>query len=461
MKKLDSKQRIGEAVGLRVAPALLGSWSLPKNKSQHPVFIRRGSDGIFLPHELLVRATRAGLLLMQTLATIPRGKDIAVNEIQGISDSLWDQVGVRFLLLDMFFYPRFSSLFQDVKHPNYRGPSIRNLLDGCARLLSSLMQPDRFMVECSVYGDQLHPLLVILFKDGDGHSAYNIEFAEGAPSAHGCVFSQSQLGAIEYIRRSIRVQRRAFFIKGLHPRNHLFLVGMSGVGKSFCVHEASKLEALPCFSTSLPSWVVLGARGTPTLYPLQHWLVQNPQGGVIHIDEIDKITLDKNDGNSSWFSAVRNEIIRLLDRDVSGFPGFDSSFVYDTLGHCLFVASGSFQDLFRSQISRDAFIDFSSVDSDSSSIIKEVNEFEAIDTEDIRLGKYLPEELINRFSRNVVHLRCPTIAEYSGYLSEVDANFQIYRSDQAILDQATSLFASGAGFRGLEDYVQECLQNQE
>jgi hypothetical protein len=463
MKKINPPRKVIKEFNYKDLAALpIGSSpSILSNKSLMPILVQREYEGAHASRELLVRATRAGILLKDILANIPSSQDITAVDVKEISDSLWDQVGVRFFLLDLFYHNRFSSLFQEPKHPNYRGIVIRSLLEGCSRILSSFIQPDRFMLECSVYRPEIDPLLILMFRDRELHVNYHVKFVETVSLSSGRVLSESQTDAIRKIRRSIRAHRRGFSVKGLRPRSHLFLVGMSGVGKSFCVQEATKYEALPCFSSSLPAWIVLGARGTPTLYPLQHWLHQNPQGGVIHIDEIDKINIDRNDGNSSWFSAVRNEIIRLIDKDVTGFPGFDSKEILLSLSNCLFVASGTFQDLFRSQISHDAFLNYSSAEGDSASIVQELKSLVSVDVDDIRLGKYLPEELINRFSHSIVHIMSPSITEFSQYLSEIDASFQIFRSDHAILEQATLLFASGVGFRGLEDYIQECLQNQE
>lgn len=379
--------------------------------------------------------------------------DFTLEELTHLSNQLWDKFGVRSLLIDAF-------LDKSI-HPIFGFVSVGGLLQALSRMLAHFHIPSRFMNERIAFPECFDKFLYFIVKDNDGDSVYKVVYKPIQCSENSSPFlSQAQKSAIKEVRRSIALHRRNVSVFGFKPRTHMLLAGMSGVGKTFSVIEAARLELLPIFSVTLPSWVVLGGRGAQTLCCINKWLVSNPQGGIIHIDEVDKIPLDYKDGNSSWFSAVRNEIIRLLDCHVDSFPGYESELVKSSLRRSLIVASGTFQELFRSQISREANLQsFSYGDlPEQSGLVSDMSQLLALDADDIILGRYLPEELVNRFSREILFISPPTIEELSRILSEVDACLGIFRSDNDIVVHATKIFSSGVAFRGIEDYILSSLK---
>jgi hypothetical protein len=239
------------------------------------------------------------------------------------------------------------------------------------------------------------------------------------------------------------------------------LVGISGSGKTAVIKEAAARESLPLFSHTLPAWIITGARSEPTLSTLSSWLQANPEGGVINIDEIEKIPVGKEEHNHSWFTAVRTEIVKLLDYDLQGFESYYNPLLAQILNRCVFVVSGNFQKLYQDQISREAHLSSSSVESDDWLLWRELQNLLPVTIQDIKEGKYLPDELLTRFSPNLVEVRPPTIEEISGYLASIDFKAGVYRSDVSIMEHAKEVFLSGQGFRGLENYVYTLLEKRD
>lgn len=437
---------------------LSGGGLHPPARSLVPVVVYSKSTHDRIPLVFLSQLIYAGKVLRGLLLEKPY-QSLQVQDLSTISSEIWDRTGVKVLLLDIFQDGRLEPQFIDSIFSGGSPLRVRFILEALARMLLSLRCPDRFMVERSVFPADFDRFLEFIIRDRDVNIHAKVLYEPSPVCDIGLSLSAPQVEAVAAIRRAIRVHRRLISIKGVQPRAHLLLVGMSGVGKNYALSFATRQELLPIFSVTLPSWVVLGGKGNPTLYALERWLLNNPQGGIIHIDEIDKVPLDYRDGNASWFRSVRNEILLLMDGNVDGLFSADAPLHVAALRKCLFVGTGNFQELFRAQVSREAYLDSSR--GPESLLFDDMHNQSSIDSEDIRIGKYLPEELINRFSRNIVYLRYPSISEFSNLLSEIDHAFGIGRSDQSVLLHASKLIEDATFYRGVEDYLVELLSRED
>jgi len=91
-------------------------------------------------------------------------------------------------------------------------------------------------------------------------------------------------------------------------RTHSLIIGPSGGGKSFLAASLSISIGLPILIINVSSWVVLSARNEPwTFSSICQWLDSSPKGGIIVLDELDKIT------NGDWGITARLEVMSLLD----------------------------------------------------------------------------------------------------------------------------------------------------
>ena len=93
------------------------------------------------------------------------------------------------------------------------------------------------------------------------------------------------------------------------PRTHSLLIGQSGSGKSHLARVIAEELSLPLLSLNVASWVVIGARSEWTTNVVAEWLDGLATGGVLVLDEIDKISST----SSEWTRGIRLEIHDLLD----------------------------------------------------------------------------------------------------------------------------------------------------
>jgi SpoVK/Ycf46/Vps4 family AAA+-type ATPase len=93
----------------------------------------------------------------------------------------------------------------------------------------------------------------------------------------------------------------------------VLLAGATGLGKTALVRMVAQTLGLPLFEASTATWILTGTspRGALQTWPsLLDFLGREPLG-VIFLDEIDKLTADRE-----WTTYLRLEIYALLDRSV-------------------------------------------------------------------------------------------------------------------------------------------------
>ncbi len=208
-------------------------------------------------------------------------------------------------------------------------------------------------------------------------------------------------------RACLYVDRKS--IQSLNLRTNFLLIGPSGTGKTFLARALAEEEMkVPYLSVSISDWLLLGTanRGGSCTWPIIFEFVEknkNRQGIIIFIDEIDKANHDSN-----WNAFLRAEVFSLCDYRVPlGLNDTESDSispkrireVEDFLKYkTMIIAGAAFQDIWDNQSSPQmGFIASASINND---------------TQLCDLTKYLPRELINRFSSEIFMLPQPTDADY-------------------------------------------------
>ncbi len=158
------------------------------------------------------------------------------------------------------------------------------------------------------------------------------------------------------------------------------LVAPSGSGKTFLAGLLARRNGLGLFRTSVNEWMVQGSKANePTLALIRDAIDANPQGLVLHVDELDKLF-----GNDSWNVAQRGEIFCCAgDREVAG-AGWTEKHRAALRARVFIIGSGTWQEIWSRQLNRHR--GFSEPDLSTTNIEKE-----------IRAARVIPDELLFRW----------------------------------------------------------------
>ena len=198
----------------------------------------------------------------------------------------------------------------------------------------------------------------------------------------------------------------------VRPRNHRLLVGQTGTGKTHLTRQVADELNWAVFQVDVPSWVIMGARGTPTWNNLFAWLSKVDPGRPVCIimDEIDKVY-----GEESWSRFLRSELLGILDGRI---PEGDFEVECETpeevqsatknaeaaFKRAMIVGCGAFQHVFEEPPP----MGFNSPATETPNSDK--------------LAKTLQRELVNRFHKDILSLPILRIADYHGMMDTACEN---------------------------------------
>lgn len=228
----------------------------------------------------------------------------------------------------------------------------------------------------------------------------------------------------------------------LKLRANFLLIGPTGTGKSFLAREIAKEMRVPFLSVSASDWIILGGntRGSTVTWPNIVQFIKKSsknQGIIIFVDELCKVHHDSN-----WNAFLRAEIFSLCDGRVPlGIKDSDDDplskeeieEVEFYLSHKTMIIGGAaFQGIWEKQSS--PILGFN----------PEPNTPTPPHLHD--LAKYLPRELINRFSSEIFILPTLTKTDYRSMIETMAENISdtwkrrflelgMARLDQAVRDQ--------------------------
>ena len=96
------------------------------------------------------------------------------------------------------------------------------------------------------------------------------------------------------------------------------LLGPSGVGKSYIARALAKVMGLPALVINVATYVVISARSEPySMTSICAWLAELESGGILILDELDKLGPDGSGGEScDWNRHVRLELHEILQGSI-------------------------------------------------------------------------------------------------------------------------------------------------
>lgn len=237
-------------------------------------------------------------------------------------------------------------------------------------------------------------------------------------------------------------------IQCIKLRANFLLIGPSGTGKTFLAEALSKEIGVPFLSVSISDWLLLGSsnRGGSCTWPvIFEFLEKNKksQGAIIFIDEIDKASHDSN-----WNAFLRAEVFSLCDyrlplglNDTDGdmintqkIKEVESFLRYKTM----IVAGAAFQNIWENRSTPTMGFNPATITDDPPELSD--------------LTKFLPRELINRFSSEIFVLPQPTKLDYKIMIETMAENISatwkskflelgLSRLDQAVRHQKGARYA--------------------
>jgi len=124
--------------------------------------------------------------------------------------------------------------------------------------------------------------------------------------------------------RELREAARDFFCDVWHDlsvrvRINPLIIGSTGTGKTFLVRRLAEELNLPLFIATAGDWVLLcaTARGAPPTLPrLYKFVEDSPQGGILFLDEFEKLGQGGEAGTTDWRKFCQLEIFSVLDRRI-------------------------------------------------------------------------------------------------------------------------------------------------
>lgn len=139
-------------------------------------------------------------------------------------------------------------------------------------------------------------------------------------------------------------------------KNNMFIVGPTGVGKTYIFEVLSKIFDLPLLIYSVPGLTQTGYYGKSVDDILTQLIakcngnIQKAQNAIVILDEIDKIAF-KEDTNKSTIGdeSVQNELLKIIEGDkrlVTIGQGIEKQEIEFDTSHILFGGTGAFQKIF-------------------------------------------------------------------------------------------------------------------
>jgi SpoVK/Ycf46/Vps4 family AAA+-type ATPase len=247
-------------------------------------------------------------------------------------------------------------------------------------------------------------------------------------------------------RACLYVDRKS--ITALKLRANFLLLGPTGTGKTFLAKEIARQAQVPFLAVSVSDWIILGGntRGSSVTWPTIVSFIKKhktKRGAIIFIDELDKFYHDSN-----WNVFLRSEIFSLcdsrtplglndLDDDESDDVNIDE--VESFLAHKTMIIGGAaFQGIWEEQSAP-------TLGFNPAPTVSEQPELH-------QLVKYLPRELLNRFSSEIFILPSLKKGDYESMIETIAGSisetwrkrfveFGMARLDQAVRHQKGARYA--------------------
>ena len=227
------------------------------------------------------------------------------------------------------------------------------------------------------------------------------------------------------------------------------LVGPSGAGKTASVRDFATRHGLPIFSISAANWIIRGARcENYTAEALAAWIAEHSEGGVIFIDEVNKIRAEHLD--ATWSMGILIDILTLIDKDVRLLRmGFKQEQI-DALEKFIVIGCGAWQETWTS-CKEKASAGFGGTQGGDATD-------PAVFLSAIRDQNVIPEELLFRFNDRLILIEPPGVDEIADRIIAIRSDAGVASlTEEQLATLATEASKSGRAMRWLEAYALDVI----
>lgn len=220
-------------------------------------------------------------------------------------------------------------------------------------------------------------------------------------------------------------------------RYNPLVIGLSGSGKTHVCGLFAQLTGLPFLETTVAGWHIRNGRGEgeSTMTKILRLLDEGPC--VVIIDEIEKVRRNQDNGN--YFRAIIDEILALLDGRIELFGG--TAQMSANLQRSWVVSAGAFQDLYVKKLGGRPMT------------AEEIETLEPLEYEEIVRAEWLPDELLNRISSELIEIRPPTLEEQVRLMQAVEERLGVEMPPEKREEEARRSLTRMQAMRGLQNHA--------
>lgn len=232
----------------------------------------------------------------------------------------------------------------------------------------------------------------------------------------------------------------------------ILVIGTSGSGKTALAHRFAVERAVPIMALDCGSWLVAGAAARPpTLRIVRDFLRSlKPTSGlsaIIFADELCKLVpAGESLSQSAWSLSVFAEAISLLSADARlAAHEWSAEDIRRLRAHVMIIGGGAFQAALSEVrcAAQRGTLGFTKTRGSAA-------------THAAQISRYLPEEILSRFSTDIVVLQTPTRHDLKEAITRIHAQLGLkcrHPMDELLAEAEAAL----GGVRWIENYVCQLL----
>ena len=266
-----------------------------------------------------------------------------------------------------------------------------------------------------------------------------MHFQERRSTAYREDLLSGQRAAFDALRLMLKARKEGLSAGGIKPRLHGLIIGPSGSGKTHVVRAVAESENLPLFEQSAASWMPQGARAEKcSVQKIAEFVGANDKG-IIYLDEIEKPFPPDLSKTIPWERYCTDEFMSLLDAKVGQWDHWSARLAAKLDKSFFIVLSGAWQAAYTAAFRVHSLLGGDWTNLSIADTFLEEN--------------YLPPELLNRVSTNVIEVLPPLREELAEMILRVQRDLNVEVDEQEARQAAKEIAQERKGVRAVEEFL--------